>query len=334
VLVLCTLAFDSIEHIHRDISYGIFIRYAHSNGASLFLIMVYLHLGKAFYYNCYLMASLWYSGIIIFILMMAIAFIGYVLPFGAMSYWGATVITSMFSAIPLLGNDLVELIWGNGCVSNATLSRFYSLHYLLPFLLCLLVIIHIIQLHLVGSSNPIGISIAIDKVSFYPYYIFKDMLGLVIFLIFMVIVISYYPYVLGHESNYLMANPLLTPSTIVPEFYFLPFYAILRSVPNKLCGIVLMFLAILILFALPSWRKPSDTSVLTWPCLFTQQAHINGTLFRPIHKVFYWLFIANFLLLTYLGMVHPNDTYVFISRIATILYFSYFIVLITEPWLS
>lgn len=305
-----TMAFDSIEHINRDISYGYAIRYTHANGAGLFFIFVYLHIGKALYYGSYNRISLWNIGILIFIIMMITAFIGYVLPFGAMSYWGATVITSMFSAIPTIGNNIVQLIWGGYSVSKATLSRFYGIHYLLPFLLIALVIIHLIYLH----SNIGSLSINIDILPFHPYYIFKDILGFNIVLIILIILIGYYPNILGHSSNYIMADPMVTPLSIVPEFYFLSFYAILRAVPNKLIGVILMFSAILILFILPA----------------IDYSPIRGNTFRPLYRNIYWLLISNYILLTWLGAEHATQSYVLLGRYCTVIYFTYFMLVPTS----
>ncbi|MGZ7069013.1 MAG: cytochrome b/b6, partial [Methanobacterium sp.] len=247
------LAFISIEHIMRDVNYGWLIRYIHANGASFFFIVVYLHIAKALYYSSYIypMENLWRIGVIIFILMMATAFMGYVLPWGQMSFWGATVITNLFTAIPLVGNKLVTLLWGGYSIDNPTLNRFFSLHYLLPFVIAGCVILHLTLLHNVGSSHPIRIFNTHDKISFYPYFYYKDLFSLLVVFIFFFTFIFFFPNVLGHADNYIEANALVTPTHIVPEWYFLPFYAILRSIPDKLGGVICMGLALVLLLFLP-----------------------------------------------------------------------------------
>jgi ubiquinol-cytochrome c reductase cytochrome b subunit len=250
-------AFQSVEHIMRDINNGWFIRYMHANGASFFFIVIYLHIGKGLYYSSYLPPRhfLWINGGIIFLLLMATAFMGYVLPWGQMSFWGATVITNLFTAIPYFGNQIAFLLWGGFSVSNATLTRFFSLHYFLPFLICGMICIHLILLHIHGSSNILGFSTKIiDKIAFYPYFIIKDIVGVGIFLIIFFIFIFFYPNLLGHTDNYIEANSLVTPTHIVPEWYFLPFYAILRSIPNKLGGVICMGLAVVLIIFLPNVR--------------------------------------------------------------------------------
>ena len=307
-----SIAFDSVEHIMRDVWFGAFIRYAHANGAALFFIFVYIHIAKAIYYGSYRKprVALWNVGIVIFILMMAIGFLGYCLPFGSMSYWGSTVITSMFSAIPLIGTDLTEFIWGGFSVNNATISRFYALHFLLPFVLIALVVVHLIYLHVNGSSNPLGISTNNEKLPFHPYFIFKDIYGFIIVIFILVYIITVMPNTLGHSDNYIPADPLVTPSSIVPEFYFLSFYAILRAVPNKLFGVILMFAAILILFLLP----------------YIDNSNLRSNTMKPLGKVLYWLFIANFFLLTWLGGQHATYYYVMASQLCTVVYFLYFLI--------
>ena len=242
-------AFNSVEHIMRDVNAGYILRYTHANVASFFFIFVYAHIAKGLYYGSYKAPRtlVWVIGVIIFIVMMATAFLGYVLPYGQMSLWGATVITNLFSAIPFFGHDLVELIWGGFSVSNATLNRFFSLHFLLPFLLAALVVAHFIALHTHGSGNPNGISSNNDRYPFHPYFVFKDLVTVFVFLLLLSIMVFFYPNVLGHSDNYIPANPMSTPSSIVPEWYLLPFYAILRSIPNKLLGVVAMFGSLLIL---------------------------------------------------------------------------------------
>lgn len=254
----------------------------------------------------------WSIGVLIFLLMIITAFLGYVLPFGQMSLWGATVITNLLSAIPWIGGDLVNFIWGGFSVNHATLNRFFSLHYLLPFLLVGLVIAHLIALHEHGSSNPLGITGNVDRIAFHPYYSFKDLVTVFLFLIGLSYFVFYNPNVLGHSDNYIMANPMSTPPSIVPEWYLLPFYAILRSIPNKLLGVVAMLASILILLILP----------------ILDLSRIRGSVFRPISKFFFWIFVTNFLLLMYLGSQHVEEPYITIGKYATIFYFSYFIIII------
>ena len=308
------LAFISVEHIMRDVNYGWLLRYMHANGASMFFICVYIHMAKALYYGSYTKPRqlLWSVGVIIFFIMMGTAFIGYVLPWGQMSFWGATVITNMLSALPWVGTDLVQLVWGGFSVDNATLNRFFSLHYLLPFILAAFVCVHLMALHENGSNNPLGIGSNMDKVPFHPYFTYKDLYGFFIFLIFFSFFVYFNPNVLGHSDNYIPANPLVTPSHIVPEWYFLPFYAILRSIPNKLGGVLAMIGAILILLLLP--------------LLHTN--HIRSSSFRPLQKKLFWFFVADVILLGWLGGQVVEDPYVFVGQMATIFYFSYFLILI------
>jgi len=308
------LAFISVEHIMRDVNFGWFLRYAHANIASFFFIFVYLHMGRGLYYGSYKSPRilLWVTGVIIYIIMMGTAFLGYVLPWGAMSFWGATVITNLLSAIPWIGKDIVEFIWGGFSVDNATLNRFYSLHYLLPFVLAALAIIHLISLHEHGSNNPLGTTANVDRIPFNPYYTFKDGVGFFLFLLIVSIFIFYAPNYLGHPDNYIPANPLVTPASIVPEWYFLPFYAILRSIPDKLGGVIAMFGAILIILMLPIIDK----------------SRIRSNAFKPISKFFFWLFIVNFFLLGWIGGNHAEEPFITIGQICTIFYFAYFIIII------
>jgi len=307
-------AFNSVEHICRDVNYGWLLRYAHSNGASFFFICVYIHIGRGLYYGSYNKPriGLWYVGVIIYFIMMGTAFMGYVLPWGQMSFWGATVITNMLSAIPYVGTDLVYFVWGGFSVDNPTLNRFFSLHFLLPFLLTALVFIHLIFLHVHGSNNPLGISSNMDKLPLHPYFSYKDYVGLIVFGIFFSFILFFYPNLLGHSDNYIPANPLVTPEHIVPEWYFLPFYAILRSIPDKLGGVLGMIGAILILFTLPIFNI----------------SLIRSSYFRPIWKILFWLFIANFVLLGWIGGNPVEYPYVLIGQILTITYFIYFIILV------
>lgn len=308
------LAFISVEHIMRDVNYGWLLRYMHANGASMFFICVYIHIARGLYYGSYTKPRelLWSVGVIIFLIMMGTAFIGYVLPWGQMSFWGATVITNMLSAIPWIGTDLVQLVWGGFSVDNATLNRFFSLHYLLPFILAALVCVHLMALHENGSNNPLGIGSNIDKVPFHPYFTYKDLYTFFLFFIFFSLFIYFYSNILGHPDNYIPANPLVTPAHIVPEWYFLPFYAILRSIPNKLGGVIAMIGAILILLLLP----------------FLHTSKIRSASFRPLQKKLFWFFVADVLLLGWIGGQPVEDPYVFVGQISTIFYFSYFLILI------
>jgi ubiquinol-cytochrome c reductase cytochrome b/c1 subunit len=309
-------AFASVEHIMRDVNYGWLIRYIHSNGASMFFLAVYIHIFRGLYYGSYKAPRevLWILGVIIYILMMAAAFMGYVLPWGQMSLWGATVITNLFGAIPLVGESVAIWLWGGFSVDNATLNRFFSLHYLVPFLILGVVVLHIWALHVPGNNNPAGISVQTkkDTLPFHPYYTVKDAFGLSIFLILFSYFIFFAPNVLGHADNYIPANPLVTPAHIVPEWYLLPFYAILRAVPDKLGGVVLMFGAIFVMFLLP-WL---DTS------------KVRSGRYRPLFKQFYILFIINCLFLGYLGAMPAEGSYVIMARIATVYYFAHFFVIL------
>ncbi len=310
-----SLAFTSVEHIMRDVNYGWLIRYIHMNGASFFFIAVYFHIFRGLYYGSYKAPRelLWFLGIIIYLLMMATAFMGYVLPWGQMSFWGATVITNLFSAIPVVGESIVTLLWGGFSVGNPTLNRLFSLHYLLPFIIVGLVILHIWALHQHGSNNPLGIDKkdSRDTIPFHPYYTIKDLFGIAVFLLVFSIFLFYSPNFFGEPDNYIEANPLVTPAHIVPEWYLLPFYAILRSVPSKLGGVILMFAAILILFVLP-WL---DTS------------RVRSAKFRPVYKQFFWIFLANCLLLGVVGAKPPEGIWVLIGRLATVYYFAHFVVI-------
>lgn len=308
------LAFNSVEHIMRDVNYGWFIRYTHANGASFFFIVVYVHIFRGLYYGSYMTPreALWCSGVIIFILMMATAFMGYVLPWGQMSFWGATVITNLFSAIPLIGKDIVDWLWGGFAVDNPTLTRFFSLHFTFPFIIVGAVLIHLILLHEVGSNNPLGITLKTENISFYPYFYTKDLFGLMILFLIFFIFIFYYPNTLGHPDNYIEANPMKTPLHIVPEWYFLPFYAILRSIPNKIGGVVAMFGSLLILLIIP----------------FINSSEIRSTTFRPIFKVCYWFLVLAFLLLGWVGQCPVEYPYTEIGVISMIYYFCFFLIFI------
>lgn len=311
-----SLAFSSVEGIMRDVNYGWLLRYLHANGASMFFIAVYVHIFRGLYYGSYKAPRevLWVLGMIIFLLMMATGFMGYVLPWGQMSFWGATVITNLFSAIPIVGETIVTWLWGGFAVDNPTLNRFFSLHYLLPFVIAGVVVLHIWALHVPGSNNPTGVSVKSeqDTLPFHPYFTVKDALGLVVFLIVFMWFTFYLPNYMGHPDNYTPANPLVTPAHIVPEWYFLPFYAILRSVPDKLGGVIAMFGAIAVLFAVP-WL---DTS------------KVRSANFRPLYRQFFWILVLVSIGLGYLGSRPAEGGYVIASRILTIYYFFHFLVIL------
>lgn len=312
-----TMAFESVEKIMRDVNYGWLLRYLHANGASMFFLAVFVHIFRGMYYGSYKAPRevLWILGVVILLLMMATAFMGYVLPWGQMSFWGATVITNLFSAIPVVGPHIVTWLWGGFSVDDATLKHFFSLHYLLPFMIAGVVALHIWALHHVGQNNPTGVEvkdIRRDTVPFTPYATLKDGFALVCFMIFFSWFVFYTPNYLGHADNYIKANALVTPAHIVPEWYFLPFYAILRAVPDKLGGVIAMFGAIAVLFVLP-WL---DTS------------KVRSGKYRPLFKQFFWAFVACCILLGWLGSKPPEGLYVTLSRIATIYYFAHFLVIL------
>jgi ubiquinol-cytochrome c reductase cytochrome b subunit len=308
-------AFNSIEHIMRDVNNGWLVRYLHSNTASAFFFLVYLHIGRGMYYGSYRAPRtlVWAIGTVILILMMGTGFLGYVLPYGQMSLWGATVITNLISAIPWIGQDIVEFIWGGFSVNNATLNRFFALHYLLPFILVALVLMHLIALHdTAGSSNPLGVSGNYDRVTFAPYYLFKDLITIFIFIFGLSSFVFFMPNVLGDSDNYIMANPMQTPAAIVPEWYLLPFYAILRSIPNKLLGVIAMFSAILAIMLLP----------------VTDLGRSKGLQFRPLSKFAFWVFVVNLLILMKLGACHVETPFIELGQVSTALYFSYFAIIV------
>jgi ubiquinol-cytochrome c reductase cytochrome b subunit len=307
-------AFNSVEHIMRDVNNGWLIRYLHANTASAFFFLVYLHVGRGIYYGSYKAPRTltWIIGSIILIVMMATAFLGYVLPYGQMSLWGATVITNLMSAIPWIGQDIVEFLWGGFSVNNATLNRFFALHFVLPFVLAALVLMHLIAYHeTVGSGNPLGISSNYDRLPFAPYYIFKDLITIFLFFFVLSLFVFFMPNALGDSENYVMANPMQTPPAIVPEWYLLPFYAILRSIPNKLLGVIAMFSAILIILVMP----------------ITDLSKYRGLQFRPLSKVAFYVFVANFLILMQLGAKHVESPFIEFGQISTVLYFSHFLVI-------
>jgi ubiquinol-cytochrome c reductase cytochrome b subunit len=308
-------AFNSVEHIMRDVNNGWLIRYLHSNTASAFFFLVYLHIGRGLYYGSYRAPRtlVWTIGVVIFILMMATAFLGYVLPYGQMSLWAATVITNLMSAIPWVGQDIVEFIWGGFSVNNATLNRFFALHFVLPFVLAALALMHLIALHdSAGSGNPLGVSGNYDRLPFAPYFIFKDLITIFLFIVVLSVFVFFMPNVLGDSDNYIMANPMQTPPAIVPEWYLLPFYAILRSIPNKLLGVISMFAAILILLVMP----------------FTDLGRSRGLQFRPLSKIAFFIFVANFLILMQIGARHVETPFIELGQISTVLYFSHFLIIV------
>jgi ubiquinol-cytochrome c reductase cytochrome b subunit len=306
-------AFSSVEHIMRDVNNGWLIRYLHANGASMFFIVTYCHIFRGLYFGSYMnpRGPLWNSGVIIFLLMMGTGFMGYVLPWGQMSFWGATVITNLASAIPVIGGAVVEWLWGGFSVANATLNRFFSLHYLLPFVIAGLVMVHLSLLHTLGSNNHLGINKNIDTVSFYPYFYVKDLLAFFVLIALFSFFVFFFPNYLGHADNYIPANPLVTPAHIVPEWYFLPFYAILRSIPDKLGGVVAMVAAILILLLLP----------------VINTSEIRSTKFRPIYGLAYWFLVSDFLILGWIGQQPVETPYLEVGQIATAFYFLFFLVL-------
>jgi quinol-cytochrome oxidoreductase complex cytochrome b subunit len=307
------MAFNSVEHIMRDVNYGWLIRYMHANGASMFFIAVYIHMFRGMYYGSYKAPRevLWMIGVVIYLIMMATAFMGYVLPWGQMSFWGAKVITNLFSAVPFFGESITTWLWGGYSVDNPTLNRFFSLHYLLPFVLAGVVGLHVWALHVPGNGNPTGVSVKSgqDTLAFHPYYTMKDGFAIAVFLLFFAFWLFFQPNYLGHAINYEPANPLVTPAHIVPEWYYLPFYAILRAIPSKLGGVIAMFASILILFVLP-WL---DTS------------RVRSGSYRPMFKWFFWIFAIVCVALGYLGSKPAEGTYVIWARILTVYYFAHFL---------
>jgi quinol-cytochrome oxidoreductase complex cytochrome b subunit len=307
-------AFASIEYIMRDVNNGWLVRYIHANGASMFFIVTYAHLCRGLYYGSYMAPRevLWCSGVVLLLLMMGTAFTGYVLPWGQMSFWGATVITSMVTAIPLGGQAIVQWLWGGYVVGNPTLHRFYTIHFVLPFVIAAVTFIHLALLHKVGSNNPIGSDSGVDDVPFYPYFVSKDVFAFSCYLVVFGFFVFYYPNLLNHPDNYLPADPFETPKHVVPEWYFLPYYAILRSIPHKAGGIVAMLASILVLLVIP----------------FINTSYIRNTTYRPIFKICFWVFIADFVILTWVGQKPVKDIFILTGQIATVYYFLFFLVLI------
>nr|YP_009441745.1 cytochrome b [Silvanus bidentatus]AOY39290.1 cytochrome b [Silvanus bidentatus] len=304
------MAFNSVIHICRDVNNGWLIRTLHANGASFFFICIYLHIGRGMFYGSYNLIHTWMIGVLILFIVMATAFLGYVLPWGQMSFWGATVITNLLSAIPYLGTSIVQWLWGGFAVDNATLTRFFALHFLLPFIITAFVMIHLLFLHQTGSNNPLGTNSNIDKIPFHPYFSLKDIFGYMMMMMFLILLTLINPYMLGDPDNFIPANPLSTPIHIQPEWYFLFAYAILRSIPNKLGGVIALVLSIAILFILP----------------FSNVKNIQSNSFYPINKILFWFLTSIIILLTWIGARPVEDPYILIGQILTILYFSYYII--------
>nr|YP_010326122.1 cytochrome b [Pareuchaetes insulata]UNP49246.1 cytochrome b [Pareuchaetes insulata] len=312
------LAFYSVNYICRNVNYGWLIRTLHANGASFFFICIYLHIGRGIYYESFNLKYTWMVGVIILFLLMATAFMGYVLPWGQMSFWGATVITNLLSAIPYLGTTLVNWIWGGFAVDNATLTRFYTFHFLLPFIILMMTMIHLLFLHQTGSNNPLGLNSNYDKIPFHPFFTYKDLIGAIIMLFLLTLLTLTNPYLLGDPDNFIPANPLVTPVHIQPEWYFLFAYAILRSIPNKLGGVIALVMSILILIILP----------------FTFNKKIQGIQFYPINQILFWSLITIIILLTWIGARPVEDPYILTGQLLTFFYFSYFIMnpLMNKYW--
>nr|ALO20663.1 cytochrome b [Catablema vesicarium] len=307
-----SLAFSSVAHICRDVNYGFLLKYLHANGASAFFLCVFIHIARGLYYGSYLRKHLWMSGVAIFLIMMLTAFIGYVLPWGQMSFWGATVITNFLSAVPYIGNDIVQWVWGGFSIGNATLNRFFSLHYLFPFILAGLIIVHLVFLHVNGSNSPTGLNPNSDKIPFHIYFTTKDAYGFILIAILISLLVFYIPNYFGDPENFINANPLVTPIHIMPEWYFLFAYAILRAIPDKLGGVIALVASILVLLVIP----------------FIHTSKLKGLTFRPIAKFAYWLFMANFIFLTWIGAKPVEEPFIFLGQMSSIFYFSYFLILI------
>ena len=310
-------AFSSVAHICRDVNYGWILRTLHANGASIFFICIYLHIGRNIYYGSYKLVHTWSIGVLILFATIATAFLGYVLPWGQISFWGATVITNLLSAVPYIGTTLVQWVWGGFAVDNATLTRFFTLHFLIPFVISALVVVHLLFLHQTGSNNPLGIKRDLDKIPFHPYFRTKDIVGFVILLITLSTLSLKEPYLLGDPDNFIPANPLVTPIHIQPEWYFLFAYAILRSIPNKLGGVIALVISIAILFILPIYKSK-----------------FTGTQFYPINQFIFWIITNTVLLLTWIGARPVEDPYIITGQILTVIYFSYYIItpLTTKYW--
>nr|APT41463.1 cytochrome b [Evandromyia infraspinosa] len=312
------MAFNSVNHICRDVNYGWLLRTLHANGASFFFICIYTHIGRGMYYNSYLYIPTWSIGVLILFLTMGTAFMGYVLPWGQMSFWGATVITNLLSAIPYLGNMLVQWIWGGFAVDNATLTRFFTFHFLFPFIIAAMTMIHLLFLHQTGSNNPMGMNSDSDKIPFHPYFSFKDLIGFIIMLMTLTLLTILAPYFLGDPDNFIPANPLVTPPHIQPEWYFLFAYAILRSIPNKLGGVVALVMSIAILFFLP----------------LIHMSKMQGLQFYPLNQILFWYMLIIIILLTWIGARPVESPYILTGQILTIIYFLYYIInpVISKIW--
>nr|WGH58945.1 cytochrome b [Urochela rubra] len=303
------IAFSSIMHICRDVNYGWLMRNTHANGASLFFTCLYLHVGRGLYYSSFKLKATWLVGVLLMLLVMGTAFLGYVLPWGQMSLWGATVITNLLSAVPYLGTTMVEWLWGGFSVDNATLNRFFTLHFMMPFIIVMMVMIHLIFLHQTGSNNPLGLNSNFDKIPFHPYFSIKDLLGMVSMMILFTMVILLEPYLLGDPENFIPANPMVTPVHIQPEWYFLFAYAILRSIPNKLGGVLAMLMSIMIII----------TPMLT-------NSKFQGNSFYPLNKCMFWLFLINILLLTWIGARPAEEPFIMVGQMLTLTYFLHFLI--------
>nr|AML26305.1 cytochrome b [Hydrophilidae sp. BMNH 1274334] len=304
------LAFNSVVHICRDVNFGWLLRTLHANGASFFFICIYMHIGRGIYYGSYNLIMTWLIGVIILFIVMATAFLGYVLPWGQMSFWGATVITNLVSAIPYIGTMIVQWLWGGFAIDNATLTRFFTLHFVLPFIVAALVMIHLLALHQTGSNNPLGMNSNLDKIPFHPYFSYKDLVGFIIMSTMLIMLTLFNPYMLSDPDNFIPANPLVTPVHIQPEWYFLFAYAILRSIPNKLGGVLALVMSIAILMILPFSTKKNNQS----------------TSFYPINKILFWFMVATIILLTWIGARPVEMPYIFTGQLLTILYFSYYLI--------
>lgn len=304
------LAFNSVNHICRDVNNGWLLRTLHANGASFFFICIYIHIGRGIYYGSYKYFYTWIVGVILLFLTIGTAFIGYVLPWGQISFWGATVITNLLSAIPYIGIDLVQWLWGGFAVDNATLTRFFSFHFLFPFIVTAFTIIHLLFLHQTGSNNPLGINSNSDKIPFHPFFSFKDIFGFIILITILTLICLICPYLLGDPDNFIPANPLVTPPHIQPEWYFLFAYAILRSIPNKLGGVIALVISIAILFILP----------------FSNNFNFQSTQFYPINQILFWLIVIIVILLTWIGARPVEDPYILTGQFLTIIYFIYFLI--------